>query len=85
MLLVSNDALAEVEPDTLADRLRAARRHRGWTQTELAERVGVTQSQVSQWENSRFPGRDYLAAIAETLNVSLDHLLLGRPFRELDR
>jgi transcriptional regulator with XRE-family HTH domain len=82
---VSNDALAEVELDTLAERLRAARRRRGWTQAELAERVGVTQAQVSHWETIRVPGRDLLAAVAEALNVSLDHLLLGRPFRELDR
>lgn len=33
-----------------ATTIRAARRHRGWTQGELAQRIATTQSAVSRWE-----------------------------------
>ena len=82
---MSNDVLEEIGLATVADRLRAARIRRRLTQLELAERIGVNQGDVAGWEAGRLPRRDRCVSIAETLNVSLDHLLLGRPFRELDR
>lgn len=33
-----------------ATTIRAARRHRGWTQGELASRISTTQPAVSRWE-----------------------------------
>ena len=41
--------------------VRAARKHKGWTQTELGERMNVTKASVSQWE------RDKTRASHETL------------------
>ena len=32
--------------------IRVARKKRGWTQKELARRLGVTQSTISFWENA---------------------------------
>ena len=32
-------------------RLKREREQRGWTQSELAERIGTTQINVSRWEN----------------------------------
>ena len=35
----------------LANAIQSARRSHGWSQAELAERVGVSQSAISFWEN----------------------------------
>lgn len=34
----------------VSELVRAARRRRGWTQAELAERLEVSRAQVSNWE-----------------------------------
>lgn len=36
--------------ETMGQRIKKMREQRGWTQTELADLVGVTVSAVSQWE-----------------------------------
>ncbi len=59
-------------------RIRAAREARGLTQGGLAKLVGVSRSAVAQWETGR-SGQvgGNLAAIAQSLGVSVEHLLLG--------
>lgn len=42
--------------------LRQARLARGWTQVELAQRLGVSQTYVSLWESGRRPVPEHLAA-----------------------
>jgi len=41
-------------PEALANRLKERRTERGWTQAELAERVGVTRKTVNTVENGVF-------------------------------
>lgn len=43
-------AYASEPMETMGQRIRQMREQRGWSQTELAEKVGVTWSAVSQWE-----------------------------------
>lgn len=57
-----------------ADRLRDTRRARGWTQAELAARVGVSRDTVGQWESSRAPRPERVAQLAEVLGVPPDEL-----------
>jgi len=46
------------------------------TQTLLAEKVGVKQSQVSEWLKGKSkPGYDNLKAICKALNISGDEIL----------
>jgi transcriptional regulator with XRE-family HTH domain len=60
----------------LGDRIKALRTQAGWSQGQLAERVGTDARQISRYENSRItPSLDVLARIAETLDTSLDHLV----------
>lgn len=60
----------------LGQHLAAIRKERGFTQVELAEKLGVIQSVVSSYERGRVrPHPDALIKIAEVLNVSLDNLL----------
>lgn len=57
-------------------RLRALRTSKGWTQSQLSSRLGVTKSVVSAYETSlRFPSYDILIRIATIFGVSSDYLL----------
>lgn len=59
----------------IGDNIASKRKEKGWTQTELAERVGVNQIQVSRWENGKhLPTLEQFVAIADALNCSLDEL-----------
>ena len=63
-----------------ADRLVALRRERGWSQEELAVRLGVSRQAVSKWERAEAsPDTDNLIALARLYGVSLDQLLLEAP------
>jgi transcriptional regulator with XRE-family HTH domain len=73
----------------LGERIKALRQAAGWSQGELAQRVGTDARQISRYENARItPSLDVLARIAETLDVSLDHLVFDdiarRPLRAAD-
>ena len=52
-----------------AELIKALRRHMGLTQAEFAERLGVRQATVSQWENKAYEPTlatsKYLTLIAE--------------------
>ena len=55
------------------------RKQRGWTQTELADKLGVTNQAVSKWENGdSFPDTGMLVPLAELFGVSVDELLKGK-------
>jgi len=60
----------------LGDRIRKSRKSCGWTQAEMAERVGIDRSFLADVERGK---RNIsilnLAVIAEGLNVSLSRLL----------
>lgn len=45
-------------------------------QTEFANKIGIKQSQVSEWLNGKSkPGYDNLKAICKNLDISADRLL----------
>jgi transcriptional regulator with XRE-family HTH domain len=61
----------------LGDRIRALRKEAGWSQAELADKIGVDPGRVSRYEAGRItPSADALVRLAESLNVSIDHLLI---------
>lgn len=63
----------------IGPRIRAARKARTFSQEELARRVGVKQSSVSDWENDRTePTVDNLRIIAVELGVWFEWLVTGR-------
>lgn len=64
----------------LQARIRRARRHAGFSQAALAERIDVRRSAVSNWESVSgvSPSMQNLAAIAVACGVSLEWLGLGR-------
>ncbi len=63
-------------PATFARELREARRARGWTQADLAERVGIAAEVCGRLERGRvLPRADTLVRLAVALGVSSDALL----------
>mgnify|MGYP006274281335 FL=1 len=64
---------------SLADRIRRARRIKGWSQSQLAHRLGVSTSAVGHWErpNGPLPSTEHLIEIAMHLSVRVEWLALG--------
>lgn len=55
-----------------------SRREKGYTQDELASRLGVTPQAVSKWERGlSLPDTDMLPDISKILEISVDDLLAG--------
>lgn len=58
--------------------IAALRREKGWTQRELATRLGVTDKAVSRWETGKgLPDISLLRPLSEALGVSVNELLSG--------
>lgn len=65
-------------PRSTGARIRAARKERGLSQTELAGAVGVTQPTVANWEHdAHTPRRAALPKLASALAVTPDWILKG--------
>lgn len=66
----------------IAERLKTLRAEAGWSQTELADKIGSDGPQVSRYENGRItPSLEALVRIAETFNVSIDYLVIADAHR----
>ena len=60
----------------IGNRIMALREADGLTQAQLAERVGVSQATVSQWESgTRTPSGEAVVALARVFDTSADFLL----------
>jgi transcriptional regulator with XRE-family HTH domain len=58
------------------ERVARLRKERGWTQTDLAERIGIIQALVSDYELGKLRlNAEMLARFAVALRVSADELL----------
>ena len=69
----------------LGDKLKQLRIDKGFSQAELARRVGITKSMISSYENSmRLPSYDVLLKTARCFHVSTDYLLGITSKRMLD-
>lgn len=59
-----------------ADRIKALREARGWTQAELARRLNITRNGVNSWEQGlSMPSPACLVDLAKLFSVSTDYLL----------
>lgn len=60
----------------VAERIKALRSAHGWTQAELARRLGITRNGVNAWEQAlSTPSPAYLVELASLFSVSVDYLL----------
>lgn len=56
--------------------LKTLRLKKNWTQAQLAQKLGITESVISAYETGiRLPSYDILIHIAKIFNVSTDYLL----------
>lgn len=59
-----------------ADKIKTLREVKGWTQAELARRLGITRNGVNSWEQGlSMPSPAYLVDLASVFSVSTDYLL----------
>lgn len=58
--------------------IKAARTRKNWTQQTLAEKSGMTNTQISAYERGKkAPTLDSLATLSSSLEVSMDYLYFG--------
>lgn len=60
----------------LADKIIDLRKKNGWSQEELAEKLGVSRQSISKWESAQsVPDLTRVIQLAEIFSVSTDYLL----------
>jgi transcriptional regulator with XRE-family HTH domain len=64
--------------DTVGARVASLRNARGWNQEDLAVKVSISKSFLSEIENDHgFPGGQILMRLAEVLGATTDYILRG--------
>ena len=59
-----------------AERIKALREARGWTQAELARRMNITRNGVNSWEQGlSMPSPACLVDLSKVFSVSTDYML----------
>ena len=62
----------------IGDRIKKIRTSKGYTQTELANIVGLTYIQIGRYENDKSnPSSDVLQKLAQALDTTTDYLMNG--------
>ncbi|MEL6361009.1 MAG: helix-turn-helix transcriptional regulator [Pseudomonadota bacterium] len=81
------DASLSLDQETIGERIKSARKERRLSQTDLAQRAGVSQPAVANWEAGvHDPRRLVIVKIADVLEVDADWLANGeRSTRERDK
>ena len=60
----------------IAERIKDLRQARGWTQAELARRMGITRNGINSWEQGlSMPSPGSLVELSRIFLVSTDYLL----------
>lgn len=60
----------------LADKIIEERKRNGWSQEELAEKLGVSRQSVSKWEGAQsVPDLQRILEMSRIFGVSTDYLL----------
>lgn len=75
----------QASPLPLGGRLKQLRAEHGWSQADLATKIGTDAGQISRYENGRMsPSAEALVRLAEILDVTTDYLLIDHsPRRSL--
>lgn len=60
-----------------AIRLRSLREEKGFTQQEMARKVGVSMTTIQNYEGGQLPKGEHAVSLAVALECSLDWLMLG--------
>jgi transcriptional regulator with XRE-family HTH domain len=67
-------------------RLKKLRQSKGYTQTQLALKVGTGRTSISNWEHgTRVPDSEMIAKLSSALKVPVDYLLGSMPDYSVSR
>ncbi|EMO77672.1 DNA-binding helix-turn-helix protein [Leptospira kirschneri str. 200801925] len=68
----------EILAEKLGTNIRSLRSKKGWSQTELADKIGVHLTHINRIENGKYlPSLDTVVLLADALESSLDILVNG--------
>ena len=74
------DFFAPIDYEQFAKRLRALRDSRGFEDTKIAEKLGVSAQAVGKWMNARnLPDTQHICDLSDLFGVSTDYILKGVP------
>src|SRR5215471_17219157 len=65
-------AMADRDPQVVGTRIARRRQQLGWTQAELADRLGVSPSSVANWERGAAYPKKKLGLVEHVLGVPLE-------------
>ena len=72
----AHGATNKEEEMILADKIIENRKKNGWSQEELADKLGVSRQSVSKWEGAQaIPDMKKIVQLAELFGVTTDYLL----------
>ena len=75
-----------MESKKLGEHIAKLRRERHMTQTELADRLYITERAVSKWEcGDGFPDLDNIGKLAAFFDISIDELLQAKEKDKLNK
>ena len=78
-----NKAAKSKEQETFGQRLARIRKYRGYTQVELAKKMGIIQVLISDYERDKLrPYNEMISRFAQALEVSADELLGLKPSKQ---
>ncbi|NSL52801.1 helix-turn-helix domain-containing protein [Calidifontibacillus erzurumensis] len=59
-----------------SERLKKEREKRGWSQTELAEKLHVSRQSVSKWETGKnYPSIEVIISLSDLFGITIDEML----------
>lgn len=63
---------------TIADRIQCLRKQKGYSQEELADKIGVSRQAVSKWESEQsIPDLEKIIIMSDIFEVTTDYILKG--------
>lgn len=59
-----------------SERLKIEREKRGWSQTELADKIHVSRQSVSKWETGKnYPSIEIIIELSDLFDITIDEML----------
>lgn len=85
MLDKNSESNLHTTDETIGQRIARYRKLRGWTQKQLADRIGIARILISDYERGRIRLYDEMVArVAKALRISTDELLGVKTEENLD-
>jgi transcriptional regulator with XRE-family HTH domain len=57
--------------------IEVLRKSKGWSQQKLGDELGVSRPTIQSWERDGIPKQTFLPAVAQTLGVEIEVLVVG--------